>query len=128
VKRFPPLLTETTRYDRFSRKTSMKSRRASPCQRGGRGRRRRLLRRFAAELRAASAKRPPRSGTRQRARSRAPEQVNAPGRRVGAFSLTRLHSVQTRLTGYRRVDLKGSIYPLQALEIAQASIHYFPLQ
>jgi hypothetical protein len=49
------------------------------CQRGGRGRRSRMLRRFAAELRSASAKRPPRSGARQRARSRAPENVNALG-------------------------------------------------
>ena len=32
----PPLLIETTRFDRFGRKTSMKSRPASPCQRGGR--------------------------------------------------------------------------------------------
>ena len=37
VKRFPPVLTETHRYDRSDRKTSMKSRPASPCQRGGRG-------------------------------------------------------------------------------------------
>ena len=44
----PPLLTETHRYDRSGRKTSMKSRPASPCQRGGR--------RFAAELRSASAR------------------------------------------------------------------------
>jgi hypothetical protein len=29
----PPLLTEMHRYDRFSLETSMKSRRASPCQR-----------------------------------------------------------------------------------------------
>jgi hypothetical protein len=42
------------------------------CQRGGR--------RFAAELCSASAKRPPRSGTRQRVRSRAPEKQNALGR------------------------------------------------
>jgi len=47
---------------------------------------------------------------------------------TGAFSLTHLHSVQTRLTGYRRVDVKECIYPLQALEISQASIHHFPLQ
>jgi hypothetical protein len=33
AKRLPPLLTETTRYDRFDRKSSMKSRRAPPCQR-----------------------------------------------------------------------------------------------
>jgi hypothetical protein len=32
----PPLLTETHRYDRFCRKSSMKSAPASPCQRGGR--------------------------------------------------------------------------------------------
>jgi hypothetical protein len=32
----PPLLTETHRYDRSGRKTSMKSTPASPCQRGGR--------------------------------------------------------------------------------------------
>jgi len=32
----PPLLTETHRYDRSRRKTSMKSRRTSPCQREGR--------------------------------------------------------------------------------------------
>ena len=32
----PPLLIETTRYDRFTRNSSMKSGRASPCQRGGR--------------------------------------------------------------------------------------------
>ena len=32
----PPLLTETTRYDRSGRKTAMKSTPASPCQRGGR--------------------------------------------------------------------------------------------
>jgi hypothetical protein len=45
----PPLLTETNRYDRFCRNSSMKSRPTSPCQRGGR--------RFAAELRSASASR-----------------------------------------------------------------------
>jgi hypothetical protein len=33
---FPPLLIETTRYDRFGRNSSMKSRGASPCQREGR--------------------------------------------------------------------------------------------
>jgi hypothetical protein len=32
----PPLLIETTRFDRFGRKNSMKSRHASSCQRGGR--------------------------------------------------------------------------------------------
>ena len=32
----PPLLTETTRCDRFRRKTSIKSTPASPCQREGR--------------------------------------------------------------------------------------------
>ena len=32
----PPLLTETYRYDRFSRNSSMKSAPASPCQREGR--------------------------------------------------------------------------------------------
>jgi hypothetical protein len=31
----PPLLTETRRYDRFRRNSSMKSRPASPCQRKG---------------------------------------------------------------------------------------------
>ena len=31
----PPLLTETTRYDRFRSNSSMKSRQASPCQREG---------------------------------------------------------------------------------------------
>jgi hypothetical protein len=36
VPQFPPLLIETTRYDRFRRKTSRKSRNASPCQREGR--------------------------------------------------------------------------------------------
>ncbi len=35
-KSLPPLLTETTRYDRSSRNSSMKSTSASPCQRGGR--------------------------------------------------------------------------------------------
>ena len=49
VKRFPPVLTETAQYDHFWRKTSMKSTPASPCQHGGR--------RFAAELRSASARR-----------------------------------------------------------------------
>jgi hypothetical protein len=44
-----PLLTETHRHDRSGRNSSMKSTPASPCQRGGR--------RFAAELRSASAKR-----------------------------------------------------------------------
>jgi hypothetical protein len=43
---------------------------------------------FAVELRSASAKRPPRSGARQRARSRAPGNVNALGQvRSGAFSV-----------------------------------------
>ncbi len=32
----PPLLTETHRYDRSGRNSSMKSKPASPCQRGGR--------------------------------------------------------------------------------------------
>ncbi len=49
MAQLPPLLIETTRYDRFGRNSSMKSRPASPCQRGGR--------RFAAELRSASASR-----------------------------------------------------------------------
>ena len=31
----PPLLIETTRYDRFGRNSAMKSRPASPCQREG---------------------------------------------------------------------------------------------
>ena len=70
----PPLLTETHRYDHSGRKTAMKPTPASPCQRGGRGRRSRMLRRFAAELRSASARR---AEPAPRARSRAPGNTKA---------------------------------------------------